>query len=473
MQWAHFIGREPVRHQRNYWPYQNNQGGELSFETTIATFARKDRKAIVKTSTTPGLAVLAGAFFGVASAPAVATNGMNLEGYGPLGMSLGGASMAYDSGMAAMMNNPATLALTVPGSQLAIALHHLGPDVAVTGMADSDGTSYFMPAMGWGKKDGPLTYGVGLFAQGGMGTEYGKDSPFSMGTGQEVRSELGVGRLIFPLAYEVNPKLAVGASLDFVWAMLDVGMAADRNQVFGMTNGAMDIGPGNVAYIGFTDDSDFTGKAKGHGWAGKLGLAYKATPELTLGASYHSKTSLSDMETSASGAGMAVYNGATELMSSTGKMTVVDFQWPETWAVGLAWQATPKLMVAADVRRIEWAGAMENFRMVYNGTPMTMPQEWDNQNVYALGLQYRVNDRLGVRVGYNYGKNPVPDAWLNPLFPATVERHYTTGFDYRVSDKGCVAAALSYAPEVEDVNGAGMEVTHGQVSAMFGYNHHY
>ena len=29
--------------------------------------------------------------------------------------------------------------------------------------------------------------------------------------------------------------------------------------------------------------------------------------------------------------------------------------------------------------------------------------------------------------GWNYGENPVPDATLNPLFPATVERHYTAG----------------------------------------------
>ncbi len=392
---------------------------------------------------------------------AQATNGMNLEGYGPLGMSMGGASMAYDSGLAAMMNNPATLALTSQGTQMALALHHLGPDVAVQGVADSGGNSYFMPALGWGRKDGALSYGVGMFAQGGMGTEYGNASPFSMGTGQEVRSELGVGRLIFPLAFEVTPDLAVGASLDYVWAMLDVSMV-------------MDIGAGNFAHIAFSDDNDFTGKAKGTGWAGKLGLTYKVSPVLTVGATYHSKTSLSDMETSSGGAAMSVYDGAgAQLSNTTGKMTVIDFQWPETYAAGLAWQATPKLMLAADLRRIMWADAMQNFRMSFSGTPFTMPQQWRNQNVYSLGVQYRPNDKLGLRVGYNYGKNPVPDAWLNPLFPAIVEKHFTAGFDYRVSDKGCIAFAVSIAPEVSNVTAAGMTVTHSQVSAMVGYNHHF
>ncbi len=402
-----------------------------------------------------------------------ATNGMNLEGYGPLGMSMGGASMAYDSGLAAMMNNPATLGLTTQGSQLALALHHLGPDVSVQGVADSGGDSYFMPAVGWGRKEGKLTYGIGMFAQGGMGTEYGRATPFSMGTGQDVRSELGVGRLIFPVAYEVTPDLAVGASLDFVWAMLDLGMVANQAQVQGMSG--MDIGAGNLAYIAFSDSNDFTGKAKGTGWAGKLGLTYKVSPVLTLGAAYHSKTALGDLKTSSNGASMSIYNGAGVLQGTpnVGEMTVIDFQWPETYAAGLAWQATSKLMLAADVRRIKWADAMQSFRMSFAGTAFTMPQEWKNQNVYALGLQYRMNDKLGLRVGYNYGKNPVPDAWLHPLFPAIVERHYTAGFDYRTSAQGCVAVAASYAPEVSATTATGMVVTHSQFSAMVGYNHHF
>ena len=69
------------------------------------------------------------------------------------------------------------------------------------------------------------------------------------------------------------------------------------------------------------------------------------------------------------------------------------------------------------------------------------------------------------------GQNPVPDQWLNPLFPATVERHYTAGFDYRLGGNSCIAAALSYAPEVSDTTPQGMTISHSQVSAMVGYNH--
>ena len=50
------------------------------------------------------LAPLAALF--AAALPALATNGMNMEGYGPVSTALGGASQAIDHGTAAMAQNP-------------------------------------------------------------------------------------------------------------------------------------------------------------------------------------------------------------------------------------------------------------------------------------------------------------------------------------------------------------------------------
>ncbi len=160
-----------------------------------------------------------------------ATNGMNMEGYGPIAAAMGGASMAYDNGTAAMMNNPATLGMMKDGDRLDAFFGFLGPDVEseAGGMtAKSDGTAYYMPAVGFLRKREGLTYGIGLYGQGGMGTEYGSDSFMSMGAGLENRTELSVGRVIAPLSFNVNDKLTVGGSVDFVWAGLDLRMACPR-----------------------------------------------------------------------------------------------------------------------------------------------------------------------------------------------------------------------------------------------------
>ena len=112
----------------------------------------------------------------LATAPAWATNGMNMEGYGPVSTGMGGASQAMDHGAAAMAQNPATLALGGQGARLDVAIGVLGPDVTSRmdpfPSAKSGGTSYVMPAIGYVRRSGDLTYGFGLFAQGGMGTEY-------------------------------------------------------------------------------------------------------------------------------------------------------------------------------------------------------------------------------------------------------------------------------------------------------------
>ena len=151
---------------------------------------------------------------------ASATNGMNMEGYGPIATAMGGASMAYDNGTAAMMNNPATLGLMQEGNRADLFLGFLGPDVEAraAGMkAESDGDAYYMPAGGWVQKRNRLTYGLGVYGQGGMGTEYDGDTflgdPAMLGTSLENRSELSVGRVIFPVAFELNKQLSLGASL--------------------------------------------------------------------------------------------------------------------------------------------------------------------------------------------------------------------------------------------------------------------
>lgn len=438
---------------------------------------------------------------------AYATNGMNLEGYGPIAAGMGGASFAYDNGTAAVMNNPATLSLAGNGSRLDLALGYLGPKVAVEGGQKSDGTAYFMPAMGWVKKSGDLSYGAAMFAQGGMGTEY------AMGLdGKKDRSELGVGRMIFPLSYSLTKDFAVGASADFVWAMMDIKMAMPASSMLGM----MTPGSGTGAFglfntvstlndlasalgisldplmsgrVDASDDSDYTGKAKTFGYAGKLGFTFKLSDKLTLGGTYHSKTRLKDMKTSRKGAQMVITAAGID-MPTDGKLIIHDFQWPETYGLGLALKATDHLMFAFDVKRIGWKSVMKNFSMTFttsdalgSGQPgsvdFVMPQNWDDQTVYSLGGSYKLSDALTLRAGVNMANNPIPDATMNYLFPAIVKNHLALGLGYAFSPESEMNLSVQYAPKVTqtnpDPNGDGdstdaYTVSHSQTSAQLMYS---
>lgn len=391
--------------------------------------------------------------------------------------------MAYDNGTAAVMNNPATLGLGAEGNRFDFALGKLGPDVSSSMSGNSGGDAYFMPAAGWAKKTGNITYGVAMFAQGGMGTEYAAGLD-----GLPERSELGVGRLIFPVAFNVNPDLVVGGSLDYVWAMLDLRMAMPLGNMASPTPGTMaslitvppsgnlltalgGLNASDYVRLDFSDDSDYTGKAKGAGFAGKIGFTYKLNPTVTIGGAYHSKTDMGDLETGANGTGFVV-NGSPAM---TGKIVVHDFQWPETYGFGLSVQATPQLMVAADIKRIGWKDVMTNFTMTFIGAgdsvTITLPQNWDNQTVIQLGGAYKLNDKLTLRAGASFSDNPIPDSTMHYLFPAIEENHYTVGFGYALNDSSDVNFSLQHAPEVTQTNSTfGYSVSHSQTSWQLMYS---
>jgi len=462
----------------------------------------------------------------VAPVTGFATNGMNLEGYGPIATGMGGASMAYDNGVAAVMNNPATLGLMEDGEgRFDIAIGSLDPDITSTHTAipgsdtPSSAGPFYMPAVGYATRSGQLTYGVGMSAQGGMGTEYGATSFLAAGTNEEVRSEVGVGRLVAPIVYSVDKNLTVGGSIDYVWAGMDLKMAMSGAQFFdfvstqqggtasgslvatfggmmgaGVADQATGIVSGNFdlynTRFDFSNDNDFTGEATGNGFAGKIGFTYSVNKNLTVGGTYHTETSLGDLEAS----GMSISMGGDfsgvggpagySEVSVSGKISVNDFQWPSTFGFGAAYQQD-KWMVAADVKVIQWSDVMDSFRMTFTADAtqtgmaagfagqvldVEMYQNWDDQTVIQIGGAYKVSADTTLRVGLNTSSNPVPDDYVNPLFPATVEDHYTLGFGYAVSKMSGIDFSLTIAPEVEVTGASGVTTTHSQTNWQFMYS---
>lgn len=473
----------------------------------------------------PLRAAFAAGLLTIAVLPALrATNGMNLEGYGPVATAMGGASMAYDSGTAAVINNPATLGLMVDQARLDVALGLLGPHITATSpaaannlfgvapnqSARSSATAFYMPALGYARRSGDLVYGLGIFGQGGMGCEYDANSWRGLGFGLKNRTEVSVGRLIVPLAYRVNEKWQVGATVDFVWAGMDLQMAMSgtqffdlvmpTSQQFGRASGTIVQSFGQVlqtmpagtsvdyAYFNFSNGSPFTGRARSYGYGGKIGLVYTAAKELRFGLTFHTPTSLADMK--ANGETMSFQLNVPGMghvpQSLTGDYRVRNFQWPAMLGAGLAWYPADRWMVVADLREIFWRNVMQQFHMsfVASGAASNGPfagqnldavlfQQWDNQTVVELGAAYQASDSLTVRFGGNFGNNPVPDQFLNCLFPAIVEKHLTAGFGWKFDERSSVDVSATYGFDVTVVNGAGAKISHRQTNAQVMYSHRF
>lgn len=367
------------------------------------------------------------------SSGANATNGMLMEGYGSIATAVGGASMAYDNGNAAMANNPATLGLMAEGSRLDVALGFIGPNVKSDVHGKSKADAFYMPAFGYVKKAGSLAYGIGVYAQGGMGTDFPADNGNM--------SQVGVGRVIFPVAYDVNERFIVGGSVDLVWAGMDVKFSDFA--------------------IDFKDGSGYTGKARGYGLAAKLGFVYKLNERLNVGGVYQTAGNLGELK--------------------DGGWRVKGFDMPSVLGLGLAWQATDRLMLAADVKEIFWTSSMNTVTFYYpGGGSAPFMQDWDDQIVLSAGVAYKVNDALTLRAGYNHADNPIPARNLSHLWPAIVEHHYTAGFGYAFDKASEVNFSLAYAPTAKmtnpdmygpfDGSAASVTMKHSQVNWQLMYS---
>lgn len=444
---------------------------------------------------TLGLFASAGTLFG--------TNGMNMEGYGSRATALGGAGTAIDTGTAAPVNNPATLLLQKRDARMDFALGRLGPDVSAEvpgfGSVDSAADAFYMPAFGYTRRSGKQVYGVALFGQGGMGTEYSGNSFMGLGRGLGNMTEVSVGRLMLPYAYQLNEHWGVGGSVDYVWGGMDLCMAMSGQQLMDLANPmsqvsgkasgsllqALDGAVPEFAYFDFANGNPYFGEAKGEGYAANLGVLYEVNPELRFGAVYHSATKLSDLTSSDA----RVTVGATSPMGYmemglAGDVAVNDFQWPATYALGMMYRPASSWRVVADVKQVEWSEVMDSFRMRFvasdaasNG-PMggmdlraELYQDWHDQTVYSIGLEYAPKEYGAYRIGFNHASSPIPTRYLNPLFPATVEDHFTFGAEHKAGRKGTLSWSAALGLENTVRNEAfGVESRHKQLNFQIMYS---
>ena len=367
-----------------------------------------------------GTAVLLGA---IAVAPAGATNGMEMIGYNPRSIGMGGADIAVDSDAQAVSCNPAAICQMAPSSAtigLTLLMPHL--NLQDGGGNDVDGEQqYFpMPLLGYVHTLGsmPLTIGVGLYAQGGMGVDF-QGVNTGMGTKDELSSQVSFMRLNPIVTYRPADWISVGATVMVGYAQMK----------FDYFPGTYSPGPDGTPGTG----DDFPGMSVDNlsswGVAGKVGTQIKLGPMVRFGASYTTKTAISLDN------GDATLNFGMAKVKYDAKMD--DFTWPQEVEFGVAFLPAKGLTVAADVKWINWSDAIKKPILKISDPNMAgVPQQidipfvmnWDDQWVFAIGTEYAINTMNILRAGFNYGKNPVPDETLNPLFPAIVEKHLTLGY---------------------------------------------
>lgn len=435
-----------------------------------------------------------------------ATNGMNMIGYGARSSAMGGISLGLLDDINSLNNNPAAISfIDYKGLELSTGL--LIPAVNFKNdLNDIDGESKIFPLPSLGYVHGTpckVTFGMGFYTQGGMGATYEgvkhnifknydmdpttQDDAYI--TDLEYHSSIAYMKLMPTVAYQVTPKLSLGLAPSLGYAMLEMkmpytlapsDMKGVANPVTGMTFGDMFGAPNSAGGLGYDEITAYADMgedaATALGFGGKFGAAYKVNSALSFGFAYTAQSTITfegeasmDMTAQFGDAyermvGGALQQGAPDVTTAQGMVNAqlvgmgidmqkgmiadydseIEMAWPQEIGVGFEYQICEKISFGADVKWINWAEAMDEFKMTFTeGTNdnintmmgsedlhLTMPLDWDDQVVIALGTEYKVLPQLALRAGYNYASNPVPAETILPIFPAVVENHITLGFGY-------------------------------------------
>ena len=406
----------------------------------------------------------------LAAGTAHATNGYFSHGFGvkSMGMAGGGVAFANDNAMI-MATNPA--GITDVSNQVHGDLSWFAPDrgysfstkaggmEVAAGSGDSDRDAFYIPSLGFAyaltDRD---SVGIAVYGNGGMNTKFPADSGNYLGD-PRIPADGAYGDGVAGVDLEqmfISPtyartfmedKLSVGVSALIVRQKFSAKGLGNFNQTGGVAQ-AMGLPSFSV------DGDNMTNRGHDHAWGygGKIGVTFKPTDMITLGASYQTKIRTEEFEK---------YSG---LFAEGG-----DFDIPSTWAVGLAADVTDDVTVTFDYQRINYgdiksisnpsteylmdfmmAGEMDKRLGGSNGAGFG----WDDINVYKLGVQWQATPQLQLRAGWNRGDNPISseDALFNTIAPGVIENHYTAGFSYAFNQNHEIHGAFMYAPEV-DVKG--------------------
>ncbi|MDP1527433.1 MAG: outer membrane protein transport protein [Rhodocyclaceae bacterium] len=373
------------------------------------------------------------------STSAFATNGYFSHGYGIKAKSMGGVGIALPQDAMAAATNPAGMALV--GNKIDFGLDLFSPIrsatwtgtgtnpmngayMTVSAQEYKSGKNLFaVPEFGYNRminKD--MSFGVVVYGNGGMNTDYGK--VVIAGATTNTYSNLEQMFIAPTIAWKINQNHSIGVSLNLVFQNFE----ARGLESFDNTNNTTAVG--SVTNRG-TDYSRGLGLKLG--WTGKL------TNSLTMGATYQPKTSMTRFDK---------YKG---LFAEQGKFDI-----PETLGIGFAYQANDKLTVAGDVVQINYGDikSLANNGDAFPslaGTPMGGNNGsgfgWKDQTVFKIGMTYQYAPDLMLRAGYNYAKAPIGNTqtFFNILAPATVESHLTLGATWALANKSELTVSYMHA----------------------------
>lgn len=252
--------------------------------------------------------------------------------------------------------------------------------------------------------------GIGLVPLAGAGLEYSDDWA---GRFQATKVDLQALALSPTIAYKVTDQLSVGASVQAVYANMNIHTATPRLRP-GVPEGEASIN-GDDVLPGFT-----------------VGAMYELSPRTRFGLSYQSEVKPKfdgDLKTNPLGLSVST---DTELPLAAYARFSVHQEMNDNWAVDFTvgwdnWSTLDHVLISGENRA---AGLTTNWHDTYH---------------VAWGAQYKLDNYWSFTGGVAYDTNPVSDQNRTAQLPVDKQMRYALGAQYALMQSLTVGGYINYA----------------------------
>ena len=262
------------------------------------------------------------------------------------------------------------------------------------------------------KKEGKLKLGLAAYTPFGSGIKWEDNWG-----GRFVLTEAKIFALFIQptISYKINDKIGVGGG--FIYS-------------YGSVNLQKDIPVSNAS--GTYGHAELNGKANGFGF--NLGIHIKPIEQLSIGITYRSQVNMKVKS------GDATFTNLPSSLESNFPNTTftTSLPLPQIASLGLAYKASEKLDVVLDFNYGFWKSYDSlSFDYTDNTSSLTdtrSPRMYHNSYAIRLGAQYKVTEKLAVRLGVAFSQTPVPDDYVSPETPDADRFAYTAGIGYNFTE---------------------------------------
>lgn len=363
----------------------------------------------------------------IGSASTALASGYQLNEHGAKATAMGGAFVARADDPSAIFFNPAGLSY-IKGLNVMVGGTLISPSTTFRGLSPADTQTkmksiYFFPPNAYVtySMDNGIGLGVGVYSPYGLGTDWPADW-----SGRFIVTKINLQSFYInpSVSYSYKHLVSVGVGFDYILGNVDLEQKIQTP---------------------FTAEPTATLKGNGTGSTFNFGILVTPIKQVSVGFSYRGKANLKANNGTISFSGLGLLAGQSEFADGSVSTSV---PLPATWFAGVAYKGE-KYSIEADYQWVGWSAYKSLDLNITQGTTTTQKSivgDYKDSYILRAGGQYKLTDVWTVRAGVFYDKNPVPDAYLEPILPDADRLGLNVGVGIRVTNKISVDASYMFLP---------------------------